>query len=443
MATTTTTTTPVAIATTAEATNSTGPDLPPGFECKAPFLNAFLPHPHSPCSVGSFAFLLVVVATPLLGLTFLILLWLTIKYLLRLAVHRYHWVIARPAEDLSRVRCPCCVGRKALLSAAHGRSVTQIGAPSMRERVDNFMQTHPLALAWNVFQTIISLVAFGFYIAELYNTSTDVTGFFLGELVLTAFFLMDYAINLYASRNKLKWVWSFMGLVDMLTIVPTLGELVVRLVWSSTTAVQLQFLRALRVMRTLRILRVLKITKVARGLVRACVRGWLIGLPQYSADESQKRILQWFLAVVCVLLVSTGIMQAVMPGDLSFHTTLYFMVITLSTTGYGDIVPTTAVSRGFITAIVFIVFPLAGYQTARLVHLYASYDPRKGHFRTTPQRVHLIITGPIKYSNVLPMFREIFHKERSQHYISVCLLGAEPPDADLEFMLCHEFYTQR
>ncbi len=299
-----------------------------------------------------------------------------------------------------------------------------MGEPSRRERLDRFLQSHPLALAWNLFQTFISLVAFGLYIAELYNDTQDVSGLFIAELVLTAFFILDYFINMYASRNKLRWIWSWVGLIDMLTILPTVAELVVRLVWTSTNTVQLQFLRALRVMRTLRILRVLKITK-------------------YSSDESQKRILQWFLAVVCVLLVSTGIMQAVMPGELSFHTTLYFMVVTLSTTGYGDIVPTTAVSRGFITVIIFIVFPLGGYQTARLIHLYTLYDPRKGHFRSTPQRLHLIITGPIKYTNVLPMFRELFHSERAKHYVSVCLLAASAPDPDLEFMLSHEYYIQR
>ncbi len=33
---------------------------------------------------------------------------------------------------------------------------------------------------------------------------------------------------------------------------------------------------------------------------------------RYAADEIQKNIVQWFLAVLCIILVTAGIMQAVM-----------------------------------------------------------------------------------------------------------------------------------
>jgi hypothetical protein len=278
-------------------------------------------------------------------------------------------------------------------------------------------------MVWNLTQAVFSVAAFALYVASTYEYFEQI---FITEIVLTGFFIVDYTLNWLMTRNKFYWIWSLQGVIDMVTLVPVLAELIVRAVVPNSSA-QLQFLRSLRVLRALRVARVLPVTK-------------------YAADETQKQIIQWFLAVVCVVLISAGIMQSVMSqerDEFTYNTALYFMTVTLATVGYGDIVPTTPTSRGVITVIVFIAFPLAAYQTARLISLQNAYDPQKGKFKLTPQRTHLIVTGTLYYTNVLAMFREIFHEERQNKNVSVCLLSMVVPDQDLRFMLDHPFYSQR
>ncbi len=47
-----------------------------------------------------------------------------------------------------------------------------------------------------------------------------------------------------------------------------------------------------------------------------------------------------------------------------------------------------------------------------LTLLQSEYDPRKGKLKFNPQRTHLVITGSLYFTNVLAMFREIFHEDR-------------------------------
>lgn len=300
--------------------------------------------------------------------------------------------------------------------------------PSHRERFEVFFISSHIGVIWNVWQAFISVVAFAIYVANTYYQPFSPTyeALYTVELVLTGFFIVDYLCHFYITANKFYWIWSVYGVIDMVSIVPVLAEAVIRSVASSSAGIQ--FLRALRVFRTIRLVRVFRVSK-------------------FASTELQKELVQWVLMVVCIVLVTTGIMQAVMlpeyNNDFNFNTALYYMVITLSTLGYGDITPKTELSRGLITLIVALAFPLAAYQTARLIYLRSLYDPRKGGLGKVPQRVHLVVTGSIHFTNTLALFREMFHPERQIRNISVCLLSSEPPDPELEWLLQHPFYRER
>jgi voltage-gated potassium channel len=74
--------------------------------------------------------------------------------------------------------------------------------------------------------------------------------FFIFEWVTVAFFTLDYFFNIYTAKNRLKYITSFWGIVDLLSIIPTYLMLI-----NFTSVKATKILRLLRVIRVLRVLK--------------------------------------------------------------------------------------------------------------------------------------------------------------------------------------------
>ena len=108
---------------------------------------------------------------------------------------------------------------------------------------------HHLTLEWIIWMVILSVVVTVLQqdpaLAEQYEQV------FVGlELVILVVFAVDYGLNLYFAESKLRYVFSFSGIVDLLAILPSF------LVFFDTSSIK--FLRAVRFLRFLRILQVVK-----------------------------------------------------------------------------------------------------------------------------------------------------------------------------------------
>ena len=85
--------------------------------------------------------------------------------------------------------------------------------------------------------------------------STYKSLFWTIELVAVGFFSVDYIGNVYFAKSRIKYIFSFWGLVDLISILPTF------LVILNLGA--LQGAKVLRILRVVRVLRVLKMAKAA------------------------------------------------------------------------------------------------------------------------------------------------------------------------------------
>ncbi|AZC49316.1 MULTISPECIES: ion transporter [Pseudomonas] len=149
------------------------------------------------------------------------------------------------------------------------------------------------------------------------------------EWGFTLIFAIEYGLRLYCSPKPLRYAFSFYGLVDLLAIVPG----ILALYYSDA-----QYLLIIRVIRMLRIFRVLKLSpylKQAHYLLDA-LRG------------SKQKILV-FLLSVCTLVTVFGTLMYVVEGPEHGFTSIpkgiYWAIVTLTTVGYGDIVPKTVIGQ--------------------------------------------------------------------------------------------------
>lgn len=167
------------------------------------------------------------------------------------------------------------------------------------------------------------------------------------EWIFTGLFTIEYAFRLYSVRRPLHYAKSFFGVVDLLAILPSYLSLVV------------EGSHSLLVIRILRLLRIFRVFKMARYLGEANV---LIG-----ALRSSLRKVMVFLGTVMTLVVVMGsVMYLVEGGDNGFQSipaSIYWAIATLTTVGYGDIVPMTPLGQFMASAIMITGYSIIAVPT--------------------------------------------------------------------------------
>ena len=158
------------------------------------------------------------------------------------------------------------------------------------------------------------------------------------EWVFTILFTIEYAVRLAAVQSKRRYALSFFGIVDLFSIIPT---------YLSVLLPGAQFLVIIRVLRVLRVFRVLKLVRYlgeARTLARALA-------------ASRYRIAVFLITVLTLVVVLGSFMYLIEGADAGFTSipvSVYWAVVTLTTVGFGDITPDTAVGQ-FLAALIMLM----------------------------------------------------------------------------------------
>jgi voltage-gated potassium channel len=149
------------------------------------------------------------------------------------------------------------------------------------------------------------------------------------EWGFTILFTIEYGLRLVSVGHPRRYAISFFGLVDLISILPTYLSLLVP---------GTQYLLAIRILRLLRIFRAFKL---AEYLHEAGMLG--------RALWASRRKISVFLLTVVTLVVIIGTLMYVVEGEANgftdIPTSIYWAVVTLTTVGYGDLAPKTALGK--------------------------------------------------------------------------------------------------
>ena len=162
--------------------------------------------------------------------------------------------------------------------------------------------------------------------------------FYALEWGFTILFSVEYLLRIICVNKPLRYVFSFYGVIDFLSIAPTYLSLII---------VGSQYLLAIRILRLLRVFRVFKLTHL---LTQSNI---LVG----ALKASRAKIAVFLFAVLTSVVVIGAIIYVVEGpenGFTSIPVSMYWAIVTLTTVGYGDISPQTPLGQ-LIASIVMIM----------------------------------------------------------------------------------------
>ena len=158
------------------------------------------------------------------------------------------------------------------------------------------------------------------------------------EWVFTILFSIEYIARLISVGRPLKYVTSFMGIVDLLSILPTYLSIFI------TGTHSLIVIRSIRLLRIFRIFKLARYISESQSLIKAMKASW----PKIAV----------FLTTVITLVIIMGtIMYLVEGGENGFTSipiSIYWAIVTMTRVGYGDIAPQTVTGQ-FIASLIMIM----------------------------------------------------------------------------------------
>ena len=151
----------------------------------------------------------------------------------------------------------------------------------------------------------------------------------IGEWFFTIIFSIEYFLRIYLSTNPRKYIFSFWGIIDLLSTIPSYLSLII------PGPQYLLMIRTLRLLRVFRIMRLKSYGKEATELARAI------------RSSSAKITVFFGFILILVIMMGTAMYMIEGPkhGFNSIPRGIYWAIVTVTTVGYGDITPSTIVGQ--------------------------------------------------------------------------------------------------
>ena len=298
------------------------------------------------------------------------------------------------------------------------------------------------------------------------------------EITLTYLFCVDFALSWGTSTSTKGFFSKALTWIDLLTIIPVF------------LAESLSGLRSSRgVFQLFRFLRVFGLLRILKSFKKV-----------YGLSEVNRQIAQLCLTILSLIFMAAGIINLLEndlkqywfvhcdysnantdyqpscnsrspdPGDgscdcarysciseygrfdaenepgrvrcvfMPFFECIYFIMVTISTVGYGDYSPTFLISRVAICILVICTLTILPSQLNKLSGLLSLKSPFRANWKPTNDQTHVMVCGDVSRPKLESFFREFFHIDRHSTYgpnLFALILGQYEPSEGQPYL--HEY----
>lgn len=324
----------------------------------------------------------------------------------------------------------------------------RLAKPPFKARLQRYMNTSYVGYLLDGFNAAISFLACMFYVVETYfeGDRDFVPAAFVGmqlELAFSVVFTMDFLLRLYLSTPPTRFLFSWSAFVDLVTIVPvafTYQGVDIDALYEQVDNddFDLGFFRFARVLRVLRILRVHRTF-------------------EYVNSEVQQQVYRISLTIVSTIFVTAGVFHITenalwygkQPGPYSseyelmpFHDAVYFVIVSVTTVGYGDVKPMSLVGKFvsvFMIMFSFVVLPMELNRLNRIIQNKSIYA--LSSYRNPPNCIQVMVTGVVNTASIHTFFKELLHEDHGPIETRAVVLSPERPSPVMMGLLEHPKYS--
>lgn len=192
------------------------------------------------------------------------------------------------------------------------------------------------------------------------------------EWIFSSLFTVEYLLRIFSTDKPLKYIFSFYGIIDLLAILP---------MYLSFFISGSNLLSGIRILRLLRLFRVLKLMQFIDEGTR---------LKNALRASSNKIIVFLYFVVIISVMVGTimYIIEGPQHGFESIPRSIYWTIVTLTTVGYGDIVPHTVLGQILSMVVMVIGYGIiavpTGIVSAEYVHQSKKKNKKKKSLEICP-----------------------------------------------------------
>lgn len=167
------------------------------------------------------------------------------------------------------------------------------------------------------------------------------------EWFFTVIFTIDYILRISIVPNKGRYIFSFFGIIDLLSILPTYLGLFFG------GAQSLMVIRSIRLLRMFRIFKLAQYVGEGQNLARAL--------------KASRHKIVVFLVTVLTSVIITGTLMYLIEGPANGFTSIpksiYWAIVTMTTVGYGDIAPQTPLGQTLASLIMILGYGIIAVPT--------------------------------------------------------------------------------
>ena len=219
---------------------------------------------------------------------------------------------------------------------------------SLRQKIDFYFQDTDtnIGLGFNLGILSLILLSSAIFVAQTYPINLRVRASLeIADLIILTIFLIEYGLRLWSAENPKKYFFSFFGFIDLIAILPLF------IGWTN-----ISFIRVFRWFRILRIVRFWRMEKKMLGL----------------KTEDSIIFVRIFLTLFTLIFVYAGLIYQVehqINSDrlVNFFDAFYFVVVTMTTVGYGDVTPLSEAGRIMTVLMIFTGVLFIPWQLSELI----------------------------------------------------------------------------
>ena len=309
-------------------------------------------------------------------------------------------------------------------------------ALNFRQRIKIFFETHNRLFYIQLITAILSIVTSIYYIVCTYINilfkSLNYIDFFACTL-----FLIEHVINILLSHHFIEYILSIESLLSFLIEIPPFFSLLCDNFHLDG------WYRFINITRVFRLIKGYKILELLQG----------------GEKSVNFQIFNIIGILFEIIVIWAGIIQmldlSIVENDLKitfevfnrknlllrthFHHYIYFIIVSLTTVGYGEIIPLSILGKFMIIFLVIVIFVVVPEQTSELINLSNAqtiYERKK--YLSSPNISFVILLGDIELETLKNFSKEYFNKNQGNPFKHIVILMNKMPEKNLELFLNKE-----